>query len=145
MRSAIRRCTRICWSSTRCTGAGRRFSHDADSVTIDGTRLPFIGAKDPGALPLEGVDVVIDCTGVFKTEAKLAPYFEAGVKKVVVSRPGEGRTDREHRLRGQHGIYDPARHRIVTAAVLHDQLPRAGGEGDSREPRNSARLDHDDP
>jgi glyceraldehyde 3-phosphate dehydrogenase len=33
------------------------------------------------------VDVVIDCTGVFKTEAKLAPYFEAGVKKVVVSAP----------------------------------------------------------
>ncbi|KNX41140.1 Glyceraldehyde-3-phosphate dehydrogenase 3 [Roseovarius tolerans] len=63
------------------------FAHDADSVTIDGTRLPFIGTRDLSALPLEGVDVVIDCTGVFKTEAKLAPYFDAGVKKVVVSAP----------------------------------------------------------
>lgn len=45
------------------------FEHDADSVTIDGKRLPFIGTRDPSALPLDGVDVVIDCTGVFKTEA----------------------------------------------------------------------------
>src|SRR6056297_4060586 len=63
------------------------FAHDEDSVTIDGARLPFIGTRDLNALPLDGVDVVIDCTGVFKTEAKLAPYFDAGVKKVVVSAP----------------------------------------------------------
>ena len=43
------------------------FSYDDDSVTIDGTRLPFIGTKDLSALPLDGVDVVIDCTGVFKS------------------------------------------------------------------------------
>ena len=49
------------------------FTHDADSVTINGTRLPFIGTRDLSALPLDGVDVVIDCTGAFKTEAKLAP------------------------------------------------------------------------
>jgi len=36
------------------------FAHDRDSVTIDGTRLPFVGTRDIGALPLEGVDVVID-------------------------------------------------------------------------------------
>ena len=64
-----------------------RFEHDAGSVTVDGVRLPFIGARAVADLPLDGVDVVIDCTGVFKTEAKLAPYFEAGVKKVVVSAP----------------------------------------------------------
>jgi glyceraldehyde 3-phosphate dehydrogenase len=63
------------------------FSHDADSVTIDGTRLPFIGTRDISNLPLGGVDLVIDCTGVFKTEAKIEPYFDAGVKKVVVSAP----------------------------------------------------------
>jgi glyceraldehyde 3-phosphate dehydrogenase len=60
-------------------------------VTIDGTRLPFVGNAGPVALPLDGVDVVIDCTGVFKTEAALAPYFAPGVKKVVCQRAGEGR------------------------------------------------------
>jgi len=92
------------------------FAHDAQSVTVDGTRLPFIGTKDLAALPLDGVDVVIDCTGVFKSEAKLAPYFEAGVKKVVVSAPVKD-GDAANIVYGvNHDIYNPARHRIVTAA-----------------------------
>jgi glyceraldehyde 3-phosphate dehydrogenase len=92
------------------------FAADDDSVTIDGTRLPFVGTGDPAALPLEGVDVVIDCTGVFKSAAALAPYFAAGVKTVVVSAPVK---DAEA-VNIVHGVndaaYDPARHRIVTAA-----------------------------
>jgi glyceraldehyde 3-phosphate dehydrogenase len=110
------------------------FGHDAQSVTIDGTRLPFIGASRIEDLPLEGVDVVIDCTGVFKTEAKLAPYFEAGVKKVVVSAPVKD-GDAANIVYGvNEAIYEPARHRIVTAAscttnclapvvkVLHEKI-----------------------
>ncbi|MCG6559106.1 ArsJ-associated glyceraldehyde-3-phosphate dehydrogenase [Ruegeria sp. 1NDH52C] len=91
-------------------------SHDADSVTIDGTRLPFIGTRDLSALPLEGVDVVIDCTGAFKTEAKIAPYFEAGVKKVVVSAPVKDGGAANIVYGVNHDIYDTAAHRIVTAA-----------------------------
>ncbi len=92
------------------------FAYDEDSVTINETRLPFVGKKDLPALPLDGVDVVIDCTGVFKSEAKLAPYFEAGVKKVIVSAPVKD-GDAANIVYGvNHDIYDPARHRIVTAA-----------------------------
>lgn len=110
------------------------FGHDANSITIDGTRLPFVGASRIEDLPLEGVDVVIDCTGVFKTEAKLAPYFEAGVKKVVVSAPVKD-GDAANIVYGvNEAIYEPARHRIVTAAscttnciapvvkVLHEKI-----------------------
>ncbi|EAQ23167.1 ArsJ-associated glyceraldehyde-3-phosphate dehydrogenase [Roseovarius sp. 217] len=93
-----------------------RFGHDEGAVIIDGTRLPFVGARDLGDLPLAGVDVVIDCTGVFKTEAKIAPYFAAGVKKVVVSAPVKD-GDAANIVYGvNHEIYEPARHRIVTAA-----------------------------
>ncbi|WP_422071660.1 ArsJ-associated glyceraldehyde-3-phosphate dehydrogenase [Tranquillimonas rosea] len=93
-----------------------RFESSADSLTIDGTRLPFVGTGALSDLPLDGVDVVIDCTGVFKSEAALAPYFDAGVKKVVVSAPvKDGPT-----ANIVHGVndaaYDPAAHRIVTAA-----------------------------
>ena len=91
-------------------------SHDADSVTIDGTRLPFIGTRDLSALPLDGVDVVIDCTGAFKSEAKLAPYFDAGVKKVVVSAPVKDGGAANIVYGVNHDIYDPTAHRIVTAA-----------------------------
>lgn len=92
------------------------FSHDPESVTIDGTRLPFIGRKELSELPLAGVDVVIDCTGVFKSEAKLAPYFEAGVKKVVVSAPVKDGGAANIVYGVNHDIYDPAEHRIITAA-----------------------------
>ncbi|WP_415403769.1 ArsJ-associated glyceraldehyde-3-phosphate dehydrogenase [Tateyamaria sp. SN3-11] len=63
------------------------FAADEESITINGTRIPAYGTRNIEDLPLDGVDVVIDCTGVFKTESALAPYFAAGVKKVVVSAP----------------------------------------------------------
>ena len=92
------------------------FAHDADSVTINGKQLPFIGRKNISDLPLDGVDVVIDCTGVFKTESAIAPYFDAGVKKVVVSAPVKDGNAANIVYGVNHDIYDPATHRIVTAA-----------------------------
>ncbi|MGR3793457.1 ArsJ-associated glyceraldehyde-3-phosphate dehydrogenase [Vannielia sp. SX4] len=92
------------------------FESDAESVTIDGVRLPFIGTRDLAELPLEGVDVVIDCTGVFKSEAKLAPYFEAGVKKVVVSAPVKDGPTANIVMGVNDASYDAAAHSIVTAA-----------------------------
>ena len=92
------------------------FSSDDTSITIDGTRIPVVTTRDLAQLPLEGVDVVIDCTGAFKTEAKLAPYFAAGVKKVIVSAPvKEGPT-----ANIVYGVndetYNPDTHQIITAA-----------------------------
>ncbi len=92
------------------------FGHDAGGVSIDGRRLPFVGTGDLASLPREGVDVVIDCTGVFKSAAKLAPYFEAGVKRVVVSAPVKDGGAANIVYGVNHGVFDPARHRIVTAA-----------------------------
>ena len=95
---------------------GAAFAHDADSVTVDGTRLPFIGTRNLSELPLDGVDVVIDCTGVFKSAAKLAPYFEGGVKKVVVSAPVKDGEAANIVYGVNNDDYEPDRHRIVTAA-----------------------------
>lgn len=92
------------------------FSFDSDSVTIDGTRLLFIGTKSLTDLPLDGVDVVIDCTGTFKSDAALAPYFDAGVRKVVVSAPVKDGPTANIVYGVNHDIYDPAAHHIVTAA-----------------------------
>ena len=92
------------------------FGHDAESVSINGTRLPFVGTRDLAKLPLDGVDVVIDCTGAFKSESALAPYFEAGVKKVVVSAPVKDGNAANIVYGVNEGTYDPAVHRIVTAA-----------------------------
>ncbi|MCE5974744.1 ArsJ-associated glyceraldehyde-3-phosphate dehydrogenase [Sinirhodobacter sp. WL0062] len=92
------------------------FASDADSITIDGTRLPVHNARRIEGLPLQGVDVVIDCTGVFKTESKIAPYFAAGVKKVVVSAPVKDGPTANIVFGVNNDDYDPTIHSIVTAA-----------------------------
>lgn len=91
-----------------------RFGHDGGDVLIDGRRLAFIGTRDPGALP--PADVVLDCTGAHKTVAKLQPYLDAGVKRVVVSAPVKDDGVANIVYGVNHQTFDPARHRIVTAA-----------------------------
>ncbi|MFC6688111.1 ArsJ-associated glyceraldehyde-3-phosphate dehydrogenase [Jhaorihella thermophila] len=93
-----------------------RFSHDEGSITIDGVRIPVTRTRRLEELPLQGVDVMIDCTGALKTEARLAPYFAAGVRKVVVSAPVKDGDAANIVMGVNEGIYDPARHRIATAA-----------------------------
>eukprot|EP00095_Tigriopus_kingsejongensis_P012299 snap_masked-scaffold4358_size6102-processed-gene-0.3 protein:Tk12299 transcript:snap_masked-scaffold4358_size6102-processed-gene-0.3-mRNA-1 annotation:"glyceraldehyde-3-phosphate dehydrogenase" len=92
------------------------FEADEGSISIDGTRIPVTSTRDLDALPLDGVDVVIDCTGAFKTEAKLAPYFAAGVKKVVVSAPVKDGPTANIVYGVNDNIYDADSHQIVTAA-----------------------------
>ncbi|GGA26011.1 ArsJ-associated glyceraldehyde-3-phosphate dehydrogenase [Neptunicoccus cionae] len=91
-------------------------SADDTSITIDGTRIPVTKTRKLEDLPLHGVDVVIDCTGAFKTEAKLSPYFNAGVKKVVVSAPVKDGQTANIVYGVNNDTYDPATHSIVTAA-----------------------------
>lgn len=92
------------------------FSADESSITIDGTRIPVNSTRNLEDLPLDDVDVVIDCTGEFKTEAKLAPYFLAGVKKVIVSAPVKDGPTANIVYGVNHDIYDSSIHQIVTAA-----------------------------
>ena len=92
------------------------FSHDENAITINGVRLPIYCCAALEDLPLEGVDVVIDCTGAFKTEAALEPYFAAGVKKVVVSAPVKDGPTANIVYGVNTQVYDPDLHQIVTAA-----------------------------
>ena len=62
-----------------------------------------------------GVEVLIECSGRFKTADDLAPYFDAGVRKVLVSAPCLDPA--LNLVMGvNHHLYDPGRHHIVTAA-----------------------------
>ncbi len=92
------------------------FAADEAGVRIDGTRIPVTQTRKLEELPLEGVDVMIDCTGAFKAEAALAPYFAAGVKKVVVSAPVKDGPTANIVYGVNDDIYEPETHQIVTAA-----------------------------
>ena len=92
------------------------FEAGEGSISIDGTRIPVTSIRNLEDLPLDGVDVVIDCTGAFKTEDKLSPYFVAGVKKVVVSAPVKDGPTANIVYGVNDDIYDAGTHQIVTAA-----------------------------
>ena len=60
-----------------------------DAIFIDGDELPVFSEADPAALPWEelGVDVVLECTGRFRSRADAAKHLVAGARKVIVSAP----------------------------------------------------------
>lgn len=90
-------------------------SADGAALILDGHRIPLRHEETIQALPLDDVDLVIDATGVFKTAAEIAPYFTAGVQKVVVSAPVKD-GDALNLVYGvNHHLYDGSQ-RIVTAA-----------------------------
>ncbi|SDF06902.1 ArsJ-associated glyceraldehyde-3-phosphate dehydrogenase [Rhodobacter capsulatus] len=86
-------------------------------LQIAGQHIPLRREKTLEALPLAalGVDLVLDCTGHFKTAAKVQPYFDAGVRKVVVSAPvkDEGALNLVYGI--NHHLYDGSQ-RLITAA-----------------------------
>ncbi|MDG1431859.1 MAG: ArsJ-associated glyceraldehyde-3-phosphate dehydrogenase [Paracoccaceae bacterium] len=91
-------------------------SADSESISINGAKIAVLSVSNIEDLPLNGIDVVIDCTGFFKTEAALQPYFDAGVKKVVVSAPVKDGNAANIVFGVNSDTYNPKEHRIVTAA-----------------------------
>ena len=114
----------------------RAIAYDADTVSIDGRPIRLTNGRRLEDLPLAalGVDLVVDCTGVFKTPAKVQPYYDAGVAKVVVSAPIKEAPALNLVYGVNHDLYDPAEHHLVTAAscttnclapvvkVLHEEI-----------------------
>lgn len=93
-----------------------QISHDDTSLTIYDQRFELRAEKRIEDLPLAemGIDLVIDCTGVFKTVERIEPYFATGVKHVVVSAPVKESEAANIVYGVNHQIYEGQR--IVTAA-----------------------------
>ena len=92
---------------------------DGDTLHVDGQAVPMTENRDIlankwGEL---GVDVVLECTGVFTNRAGNAPHFEAGAKRVIISAPAKD-PDVTIVLGVNEDQFDPA----VRAAVWADML-----------------------
>lgn len=98
-----------------------RWEHVADSennkLTINGQSVSYSQNTALEDTPWHelGVDIVVECTGKFKSKEALAPYLNQGVKKVVVSAPVKDGTLNIVMGANDH-LYDPKVHQIVTAA-----------------------------
>jgi glyceraldehyde 3-phosphate dehydrogenase len=95
----------------------RQIGFDANSLTVAGKKLGFSECTLPGEVPWGelGVDIVIEASGKFRTPETLQPYFDAGVKKVIVAAPVKQGALNIVMGVNDH-LYDPQQHNILTAA-----------------------------
>jgi glyceraldehyde 3-phosphate dehydrogenase len=87
------------------------------ALDIDARRISFSEHPSPGVVPWssKNVDVVLECSGQFRTKEKLEEYFAAGVKTVIVAAPVK--TGALNIVVGVNDhLYNPKEHRLLTAA-----------------------------
>ncbi len=86
-------------------------------LAVDGRLIGFSAAVRPAEAPWAAhhVDVVLECTGKFRTTETLEPYFAAGVKRVIVAAPVKSGALNIVMGVNDH-LYDPAKHQLLTAA-----------------------------
>jgi len=92
---------------------------DGDSVIrIDDRQLRFSSLSTSAEIPWGdlGVDLVLECTGKFLTPQTLQGHFDRGAKRVIVAAPVKVGDVLNIVVGINHHLYDPAKHRIVTAA-----------------------------
>jgi glyceraldehyde 3-phosphate dehydrogenase len=89
-----------------------------DTVRIDGRRLKFSSHATAADIPWGdlGVDLVLECTGKFLTPETLQGHLDRGAKRVIVAAPVKVGDVLNVVVGVNHHLYDPTKHRIVTAA-----------------------------
>ena len=90
---------------------------EGDTLIIDGRRIKVFAERNPASIPWkkEGVDIVIESTGLFTDADKAGAHIEAGAEKIVITAPAKGED-----ITIVMGIieykYDPRKHRIISNA-----------------------------
>jgi len=96
---------------------GKEPAHDEHHILLDDKAISYSSEKNPADVNWAGmgIDLVIECSGQFKTAAELQCFFDQGVKKVLVSAPVA-----DPAINIVYGInqheYNPDKHHIITAA-----------------------------
>jgi glyceraldehyde 3-phosphate dehydrogenase len=91
--------------------------HTDDAIIVDGREIKVLQFKDPAQLPWRdlGVEIVLESTGLFTDADKARAHLDAGARKVIISAPAKGE-DLTVVLGVNEGMYDPAKHHIVSNA-----------------------------
>jgi glyceraldehyde 3-phosphate dehydrogenase len=113
---------------------------DGDYMVVNGDRIRVCAQKDPAQLPWKelGVDVVLECTGLFTSKAKTSAHIAAGAKKVIISAPGDKDVDATIVYGVNHNVLKAA-HTVISNAscttnclaplvkALHDRIGVVNG------------------
>ncbi len=100
----------------------RRFSKPVSAVDgglkVGDDFIPVTAERDPSKLPWKerDVDVVLECTGVFRTKEKSQMHLDAGANRVIISAPGGKDIDGTFCVGINSGDYDAAAHHVISNA-----------------------------
>ena len=112
-----------------------RVEVDGESLVVNDDRIKVLAMRNPADLPWGklGVDVVLECTGLFTSKAKAGAHLTGGAKKVIISAPGGNDVDatvvygvNHTTLRGNHTVISNASCTTNCLApmvkALHDRI-----------------------
>jgi glyceraldehyde 3-phosphate dehydrogenase len=88
-----------------------------DMFVINGSSIKSFAFRDPAQIPWkdEGVDIVIESTGLFSSKAQASAHINAGAKKVIITAPAK-EEDITIVMGVNHNNYDPVKHNIISNA-----------------------------
>ena len=84
------------------------------AIVINDTIIPYTSNQAIADTDWSGCDIVLECTGQFRTPEALQVYFDQGVKKVIVAAPVVGALNMVYGINDD--LYDPSIHHLLTAA-----------------------------
>lgn len=87
------------------------------ALVVNGKRIPVSATRNPAEIPWKewGVDIVLECTGAFKSKDDFLKHIHAGAKRVLVSAPADG-ADLTLVYGLNHNLYDPQKHQVLSNA-----------------------------
>src|SRR5499433_3934744 len=90
---------------------------EGGALLVGKRSVKVLAERDPAKLPWKalGVDLVLECSGLFTDRDKAAKHLDAGAKKVIISAPAKG-ADLTIAYGVNHTTYDPAKHHVVSNA-----------------------------
>jgi glyceraldehyde 3-phosphate dehydrogenase len=88
-----------------------------DHLAIESNKISYSDHANPRDVPWAemGIEIVLECSGKFRSKESLQPYFDAGVKKVIVAAPVKD-ADLNVVIGCNDHLYDPDQHHLITAA-----------------------------
>jgi len=96
---------------------GNDIRAEEKTIVVDGRNIAYTAHRDPAELPWQslGVDLVMECTGLFRDRASAGKHLTAGARKVIISAPAK-EPDATIVMGVNHTSYDPRQHHVVSNA-----------------------------